>query len=314
LRNKEILVTEDLTKRFSGYTALERLNLTVTEGTCVGFLGPNGAGKSTTIKILTGLIHPTNGKAFIAGYDIVNEKKQALSMIGAVVETPEFFPHFTPTEILSYFGKIRGLSTQSLTERTKKVLELVKMEDWRQKKIGKFSKGMKQRIALASALLHDPDLVILDEPTSGLDPRGMIEVRKIIKSLKEQGKTIFMSSHLLPETQEVCDKIALIDRGKLLCYDRIDLINKNTKNITIVIDVLESFSEIQLSTVSKLTCVVNVKQESPSSLIVEFDGALEEKAEFLKSIQDAGIKVVSFRTLDSNLESLYMNLVSDSVG
>jgi len=203
LRNKEILVTEELTKRYSGYTALERLNLTVTEGTCVGFVGPNGAGKSTTIKILTGLIHPTNGKAFIAGYDIVNEKKQALSMIGAVVETPEFFPHFTPTEILSYFGKIRGLSTQSLTERIKKVLELVKMEDWSQKKIGKFSKGMKQRIALASALLHDPDLVILDEPTSGLDPRGMIEVRKIIKSLKEQGKTIFMSSQLLPKNAAV---------------------------------------------------------------------------------------------------------------
>ena len=152
----EILQTKDLTKRYSGFTALEKLNISITKNSCVGFLGPNGAGKSTAIKILTGLIKPTLGEAYISGYDITKESKLALSKIGAVVETPEFFPQLTPNQILSYFGKLHGLSNQTLKERTTHVLELVKMKEWREKKIGKFSKGMKQRIALASSLLHDP--------------------------------------------------------------------------------------------------------------------------------------------------------------
>ncbi len=314
MSKNEMIVTEDLTKRFSGFTALEKLNLEIEKNSCVGFLGPNGAGKTTTIKILTGLLNPTSGKAFIGGYDVTKETRLALSQIGAVVETPEFFPHFNPKEILSYFGKLRGLSNQTLTERINEVLELVKMKEWSKKKIGKFSKGMKQRIALASALLHDPELIILDEPTSGLDPRGIIEVRQIIKSLKKSGKTIFLSSHLLPEAQEICDKIALIDRGKLLQYDRIDIINNTGKNTTIAIDFLLPPLETQMSKVSKFKGVHKIKHESSTSFIVEFEGTLEDKAEFLKSIQGTGLKIVSFRTLDSTLESLYMDLVSDSVG
>jgi len=314
MSKNEMIVTQDLTKRFSGFTALEKLNLEIEKNSCVGFLGPNGAGKTTTIKILTGLLNPTSGKAFIGGYDVTKETRLALSQIGAVVETPEFFPHFNPKEILSYFGKLRGLSNQTLTERINEVLELVKMKEWSKKKIGKFSKGMKQRIALASALLHDPELIILDEPTSGLDPRGIIEVRQIIKSLKKSGKTIFLSSHLLPEAQEICDKIALIDRGKLLKYDRIDIINNTGKNTTIAIEFLLPPLETQMSKVSKFKGVHKIKHESSTSFIVEFEGALEDKAEFLKSIQGTGLKIVSFRTLDSSLESLYMDLVSDSVG
>jgi len=188
MTKNEMIVTQDLTKRFSSFTALEKLNLEIETNSCVGFLGPNGAGKTTTIKILTGLLNPTSGKVFVAGYDVTKETRLALSHVGAVVETPEFFPHFTPKEILSFMGKLRGLSGQTLEERIKKVLDLVNMSEWTQKKIGKFSKGMKQRISLASALLHDPELIILDEPTSGLDPRGMIEVRQIIKSLKKTRK------------------------------------------------------------------------------------------------------------------------------
>ena len=314
MTRNEMIVTQDLTKRFSSFTALEKLNLEIEKGSCVGFLGPNGAGKTTTIKILTGLLNPTSGKAFVAGYDVTKETRLALSHVGAVVETPEFFPHFTPKEILSFMGKLRGLSGQTLEERTKKVLDLVNMSEWTQKKIGKFSKGMKQRISLASALLHDPELIILDEPTSGLDPRGMIEVRQIIKSLKKQGKTIFLSSHLLSETQEICDKIALIDKGKLLQYERLDIINNIEKNTTITIDFLEPPSESQMSQVSNFKCVHKIKHESPTILLVEFEGTLEDKAEFLKSIQETGLKVVNFKTHDSNLESLYMELVSDSVG
>ncbi len=309
---EEILVTKDLTKRYSGFTALEKLNISITKNSCVGFLGPNGAGKSTTIKILTGLIKPTSGEAYISGYDVTTETKQALSKIGAVVETPEFFPQLTPNQILSYFGKLHGLSNQTLKERMTHVLELVKMKEWREKKIGKFSKGMKQRIALASSLLHDPEILILDEPTSGLDPRGMSEIRQIIKSLKKDGKTIFMSSHLLPETQEVCDKIALIDKGKLLHFERIDLIN-NTNTSTILIEFVSIPNEQQLSIITKHKGVLDVKHDS-RGVTVEFDGKDDDKAVLLKSIEDNAMKVTSFRTVVTNLESLYLKLVSDSVG
>lgn len=312
MTTNEILQTKDLTKRYSGFTALEKLNISITKNSCIGFLGPNGAGKSTTIKILTGLIKPTFGEAYISGYDITKETKLALSKIGAVVETPEFFPQLTPNQILSYFGKIHGLSNQTLKERMNHVLELVKMKEWREKKIGKFSKGMKQRIALASSLLHDPELLILDEPTSGLDPRGMSEVRQIIKELKKEGKTIFMSSHLLPETQEVCDKIALIDKGKLLHFERIDLIN-NTDTSTIIIEFVSIPNEEQLSFISKHKGVLDIKHDS-RGVTIEFDGKDDDKAVLLKSIEDNAMKVTSFRTVDTKLESLYLKLVSDSVG
>ena len=309
---EEVILTRDLTKRYSNFTALEKLNISITKGSCVGFLGPNGAGKSTTMKILTGLIKPTNGEAFIFGYDVIKESKQALSKIGAVVETPEFPTYLTPNQILSYFGKIRGLPKQKLNERIDYVLEIVKMTEWRQKKIGKFSKGMRQRIALASALLHNPEILILDEPTSGLDPRGRSEIKQIIKSLKNDGKTIFMSSHLLPETQEICDKVALIDKGRLLHFDRMDLLN-NSENSTILIEFINAIEDNQLSIISKLNGVLDVKIES-NGLVVEFDGGDEQKAELLKSIEDLGFKVTSFRTVDSKLESLYLKLVTDSVG
>jgi len=309
---EEVILTRDLTKRYSNFTALEKLNISITKGNCVGFLGPNGAGKSTTMKILTGLIKPTNGEAFIFGYDVIKESKQALSKIGAVVETPEFPTYLTPNQILSYFGKIRGLPKQKLNESIDNVLEIVKMTEWRQKKIGKFSKGMRQRIALASALLHNPEILILDEPTSGLDPRGRSEIKQIIKSLKNDGKTIFMSSHLLPETQEICDKVALIDKGRLLHFDRMDLLN-NSENSTILIEFINAIEDNQLSIISKLNGVLDVKIES-NGLVVEFDGGDEQKAELLKSIEDLGFKVTSFRTVDSKLESLYLKLVTDSVG
>ena len=309
---EEVILTRDLTKRYSNFTALEKLNISITKGSCVGFLGPNGAGKSTTMKILTGLIKPTNGEAFIFGYDVIKESKQALSKIGAVVETPEFPTYLTPNQILSYFGKIRGLPKQKLNESIDNVLEIVKMTEWRQKKIGKFSKGMRQRIALASALLHNPEILILDEPTSGLDPRGRSEIKQIIKSLKNDGKTIFMSSHLLPETQEICDKVALIDKGRLLHFDRMDLLN-NSENSTILIEFINAIEDNQLSIISKLNGVLDVKIES-NGLVVEFDGGDEQKAELLKSIEDLGFKVTSFRTVDSKLESLYLKLVTDSVG
>jgi len=312
MNRDQILITERLCKNYSNFTALNDLNLSVSANTCLGFLGPNGAGKSTTIKILTGLIKPSSGRAIISGFDVTKDFKHALSRVGLVVETPEFYPQLSPFEILDYFGSLRGISKNNIKTRSKEVLEMVKMTDWAKKKIGQFSKGMRQRIALAASLLHDPDLIILDEPTSGLDPRGIIEVRELIKSLKKEGKTIFMSSHLLHETQEICDQVALIDQGKLLHYGPVNLEDNSLVNSKIFIELIEQPTNHQIDEISQLKSVHEISCESPSNLFVEFQGGLEDRANLLKFLQETGLRVVTFRTLDSQLEKLYMHIISES--
>src|SRR5437879_6862710 len=209
---------EGLGKEYGHFTALKALDLTVAQGTSLGFLGPNGAGKSTTIKIMTNLIRPSRGHATLFGIDVRQEPTRALASIGAVIETPEFYGYLSPLETLAYAGRLRGMSSKEIEHRSEAVLKEVKLSDWADHRIQEFSKGMKQRIAIAQALLHEPELLILDEPTSGLDPRGMAEVRDVIKALKGEGRTIFMSSHLLGEVQEVCDDVALLNHGELLIH------------------------------------------------------------------------------------------------
>ena len=312
MAQNNILTINNITKKFSSFVALDNLSLDVKKNTCVGFLGPNGAGKTTTLKILTGLLRPTSGTAYINGFDVTKQFREAMADVGAVVETPEFYPHFTPVDVLSYFGRLRGMSNQEIQSRIRKVLDEVNMAEWSQKKIGKFSKGMKQRIAIASSLLHEPELVILDEPVSGLDPRGMIEVREIILSMKKQGKTIFMSSHLLGEAQAICDEVALIDKGKLLGLRSINELQTSKKS-KIKIELLENPTESQIDSIKNFDQTSDILQESPKVITVEFGGDELQRAEFLKFLQDNTLNVISFSLVDSSLENLYKDLISDSV-
>src|SRR2546422_996955 len=166
---------EGLGKEYGHFTALKALDLTVPKGTSLGFLGPNGAGKSTAIKIMTNLIRPSRGRAALFGIDVRQEPTRALARIGAVIETPEFYGYLSPLETLAYVGRLRGMSSSEIEHRSEAVLKEVKLTDWADHRIQEFSKGMKQRLAIAQALLHEPELLILDEPTSGLDPRGKAE-------------------------------------------------------------------------------------------------------------------------------------------
>jgi ABC-2 type transport system ATP-binding protein len=191
----------------------------------IGLLGPNGAGKSTTLKILCGLIRPSSGKAYIDGIDVAAQSEKALSRIGAIIETPEFYSYLTPEDNLSYFGRLRGMKGEVLNKRIKEMIELVKLEKWGKVKIEKFSRGMKQRLGLAQALLHDPPVLILDEPSLGLDPRGVVEFREIIKSAGSE-KTVFFASHQLVEVTQICSQVAIIHNGQLLVYDRITELEK----------------------------------------------------------------------------------------
>jgi ABC-2 type transport system ATP-binding protein len=309
----EAILTQNLTKVFNGFTAVNELNLRIEHGVCVGFLGPNGAGKTTTIKILTNMLRATKGNAYIEGMDVESNPKEALGKVGSVVETPEFYPYLTPIETLTYLGRIRGMSPEILSSRIDNVLGDVKLNEWKDQRIGKFSKGMKQRLAIAQALLHEPPILILDEPTAGLDPRGMVEVREIIKILKIEGKTIFMSSHLLFEVQEVCDKVAMINRGQLITYDNIDKLSSLAETVKIEVQTLSHVTPEQVKAVQNFGTVKNVVVYNPQLFVVEFKGGEPEKANLLTNLQYVkGIRVTSFRSVGTALENFYMSMITES--
>jgi len=303
---------QSLTKTFGPIKAVDTLTLKVPKGQTVGFLGPNGAGKTTTIKILTNLISATSGHALLHGIDVVTDPKSALSSVGAVVETPEFYPYLTPVETLAYLGRIRGMSGREISSRTNEVLAEVKLEQWRSTRIGKFSKGMKQRLAIAQALLHEPEILVLDEPTSGLDPRGMVEVREIVRGLKKEGYTIFMSSHLLGEVQEVCDRAALIDHGKLLIDDSIDNLKRLTKVAKIEVSTVGQADESLLAKVRSIRGVKSVDRVNGSVFVVTFEGSMDDRADLLGAIQATGTRVSGFSNVGLPLEMMYMELVKES--
>jgi ABC-2 type transport system ATP-binding protein len=225
----ESIVIENLSKYYNGFLALDNLSLKVKWNEDVALLGPNGAGKSTTLKILCGLLRPSSGTAYIAGINVVEEREQAISKVGAILETPEFYPFLTPEETLSYLGHLRGMREHELRKRIREVLKLVRLDRWSNVKIEKFSRGMKQRLALAQALLHDPPILVLDEPSLGLDPRGMMEIREILKEERKR-KTVFFASHLLTEVAQICKKVAIIDHGKLRVYDDIAHLKKKYRS------------------------------------------------------------------------------------
>jgi ABC-2 type transport system ATP-binding protein len=307
-----VIELQNLTKSFGDIKAVDNLSLKIPRGATVGFLGPNGAGKTTAIKILTNLITATSGRAYLNGVDVLTDPKKALSRVGAVVETPEFYPYLTPVETLSYLGRIRGMSHKEISRRTNEVLQTVKLEQWRTTRIGKFSKGMKQRLAVAQAVLHEPDVLILDEPTTGLDPRGMVEVREMIKSLKKQKYTIFMSSHLLVEVQETCDSAALIDRGRLLVYDSIDNLKGLSKVAKIEVTTVGNITDALFHEIQGMKSVRSVERVNGRTLVLTYEGAYEQRSELLEAVQATGAKVTGFSPVGLPLEMMYMELVKES--
>jgi ABC-2 type transport system ATP-binding protein len=308
----EPIVINKLTKDFGGFMAVDDLSLTVPRRSFMGFLGPNGAGKTTSIKILTNMLSATSGEAYLNGVDVTKDSKAALANVGAVVETPEFYPYLTPRETLAYLGELRGMSKGDIDRRSKAVLETVKMTEWADKRIGKFSKGMKQRIAIAQAILHEPSVIILDEPTSGLDPRGMVEVREILMELKKADYTVFMSSHLLNEVQEVCTDVALINRGKLLRSGSVaDLVGQATVR-RIEVHTLQNVNGELLNKVSKLEGITELRAAGEYQFMFSLNGGNEAQSKVLTDLQALGLKVVSFKESGLALETLYMSLIKDS--
>jgi len=302
----------NLTKRFGDFTAVSELNLKIQGTKCVGFLGPNGAGKTTTMKMFTDLITATSGSALVNGVDISKDKKAALASCTTLIETPEIYPALTPKEALTMLCEIRGVTAEERNKRIDEALAMVKMQEWENKKVGSFSKGMKQRVNVASTLLSDPQVVILDEPSTGLDPRGMSEVRDIVRSLGD--RLVFMSSHLLAEVTEVCQEVALIDHGKLLVYDTIDNVTAKFAGGTGEVHV--GFAgPIALETgaaISKIEGVVSFSRLNERTIEVKFNSGVITQSKLFEAI--AGLKAGA-QTFEptTGLEDAYLSLIKETL-
>jgi len=308
----EPIAMKGLGKDYGAFTALGALDLAIPAGTCFGYLGPNGAGKSTTIKILTNLIRPSRGQAQLFGVDVQRSPTQALRKVGTVIETPEFYGYLSPLELLEYAGRLRGMSRTDIAARSEAVLKTVKLTGWADKRVETFSKGMKQRLAVAQALLHEPDLLILDEPTSGLDPRGMAEVRDIVKSLKREGRTIFMSSHLLGEVQEVCDAAALIDHGKLLLQGTLDELARRADTTAFQATFLAPPNPDELAWIGGLPGVKSVNPSGNGVVEFRLAGGPEAQVAVISAIVRSGLQLTAFRPVGTALEQLYLEQIQET--
>ena len=302
----------NLTKKFGSFTAVSNLNLKIQGARCVGFLGPNGAGKTTTMKMFTDLIAATSGSALINGVNIRKDKKAALASCATLIETPEIYPALTPKEAFKMLCEIRGVPPEERNKRIDEALVQVKMQEWENKKVGSFSKGMKQRVNVASTLLSDPQVIILDEPSTGLDPRGMSEVRDIVRSLGN--RLVFMSSHLLAEVTEVCQEVALIDHGKLLVYDTIDNVTAKFAGGTGEVQV--GFAgPVTLETgaaISKIEGVVSFSRLNDRTIEVKFNSGVIAQAKLFEAIADLKAGAQTFEST-TGLEDAYLSLVKETL-
>src|SRR5579862_5247141 len=215
-----MISVKDLTKRYARTTAVDQISFEVAKGQIVGFLGPNGAGKTTTMRMLTCFMPPSAGTAQVAGFDVLEQPLEVKKRIGYLPETPPIYPEMETTEYLKFVGKLKGLSGSKLQKRVDYVSERCAVADVKNKLLGKLSKGYRQRVGLAQAIIHNPDVLILDEPTAGLDPKQINETRDLIKSLAGD-HTIILSTHILPEVEQTCEQVIIINRGKLVATDSV---------------------------------------------------------------------------------------------
>jgi len=301
-----IIDVHNISKRFGEITAVEALNLQVEEGEVLGFLGPNGAGKTTTIRMLAGIIAPTSGYAEIAGQRTDGEVERLHEVIGLLTETPGFYEKLSAIRNLHYFAGFYADS--DIDSNVEKYLKLMGLWDRRQSRVGTFSKGMKQRLALARALIHEPKVLFLDEPTAGLDPEAAQEVRELVKRLSKEGRTVFLSTHNLTEAEQLCHRIAVI-RTRLLALDTGSNLRHRFFRREIIIQ-MESPSTTAIKAVKKLNFVEDVKEED-AQLILGLTEPDKNRPEVVKTIVDAGGRILGVSETEHPLEEIYLKLIRE---
>jgi ABC-2 type transport system ATP-binding protein len=304
-----IIETFELSRHFGKTAAVEDLTLEVEAGEVLGFLGPNGAGKTTTIRMLAGMIAPTKGYAVVAGHRTERNVEQLHEVIGMLTQTPGLYDRLSARRNLGYFASFYlSIESQSQVE---KYLKLIGLWERRNDKVGTFSKGMKQRLALARALVHEPKVLFLDEPTAGLDPEAAGEVRQLIRTLREEGRTIFLSTHNLNEAEMICNRIAVL-HSRLLALDTPAQLRRRFFRRQIVVQLEASDAEVT-EAVRKLHFVQGVREEG-SQLILELTDSEGNRPELVKAIVEAGGRVIGVSEKQYPLEEVYLRLVREETG
>jgi ABC-2 type transport system ATP-binding protein len=299
---------ENLKKHYGSVHALDGLDMQVEAGTIFGFLGPNGAGKTTTLRILTGLARTSSGRASVSDLDVVRDAKKLTRLVGHLPEEPAFYPWMTPREFLDYLGRLYGLSTGERKTRTRELLSLVRMEDVSKRRIGGFSRGMRQRLGIAAALIHHPEVLFLDEPASALDPGGRKEVLDLIGSLRGQC-TVLMSTHILADVERVCDVVGIISRGKLLVQSpREELLDRYATPAFEVESADAAGLAKWAQELKKCAWVGGVAQQNGALRIAVRD-VNKAKRELLKLAAQSGLAVSRYEEMRPSLEDVFLQLV-----
>jgi ABC-2 type transport system ATP-binding protein len=295
-----ILTTRGLTKEFGDLRAVDALDMSVCRGDVFGFLGPNGAGKTTVIRLALGLIHPTSGYAEIAGHRLPGERQEALRHVGGFVDDPTFYPLMSARRNLRLLGSMTGPVSE---ERIDEVLDVVGLADRADDRAGKYSHGMKQRLGIAQALLHSPELIVLDEPTSGLDPRGMKDVRELIRELGRGGVTVFLSSHLLHEVEQVCTRAVIIDRGRVVVQGPVSELRPEGLAVKVMTD-----DQTKAAEAARAVFGAGSVSEDDGYLVVKAGDAVPELVRRLVAVDVAVRSVVP--ATDQGLEDFFLELTA----
>jgi len=300
--------TFDLTKRFGALTAVNTLNLQVEAGSIHGFLGPNGAGKTTTIKMLVGLLKPDGGSATVLGQELGWDRPEARAKVGYMPELPKLPKHLKGRELLDIYGRMYDMPREERRKQTSELLDIVDLAERGNDLIGKYSKGMQQRLGLAQALLNKPELVILDEPSLGLDPVGMVEVREKITEIAKKGTTVFLSSHLLNEVQQVCTHVTVINKGVAVASGTLEQISAKGEGPVVIEAEVEKLSEDVVENVKALPCATDVSRDG-KHLLVKVNTRDDVRAQVSEAITAGGGIVVSMNLKGKSLEDTFMDLL-----
>jgi ABC-2 type transport system ATP-binding protein len=307
-KEPRLIATQRLTRRFGDFTAVDSLTLQVPPGEVFGFLGPNGAGKTTVIRMLASLISPSEGDAHVAGFDVRKQGHQIRQVVGILTEAPGLYRKLSARENLRFYAKLYGVSNPD--RQADAMLQRLQMEDSKDIPVGRFSKGMAQKIAIARALIHDPQLVFLDEPTSGLDPEASFLVREFIASLKSQGKTVFLCTHRLEEAERLCDRVAVF-RRKILAIDTPQGLRRSRFGSRVVIELARRHDPL-LGAARSLPFVSavqwrNTPSEAPE-LVVTLSNPREQNPLLLRTLISNGAEIRFVREEQASLEQAYLSL------
>lgn len=312
-----MIEVKNLVKKYGDHLAVDNISFTVQKGQIYGFLGPNGAGKSTTMNIITGCLAATSGEVLINGYDIFSDAKKAKSSIGYLPEQPPLYTDMTPDEYLYFVGKLKGIKKKQLKDAVDEVVAKTGIEDVRGRLIKNLSKGYKQRVGLAQAILGDPELIILDEPTVGLDPAQIVEIRNVIKSLADDHTVIF-SSHILSEVSEICNQILIIANGKIVAENTTENLEASlVSNDVIELSANGAASDIEraLSSVDGIISfnIKDTDENGKTDIVIEYEKDKDVSQDISKALFENNCYIVRLEVKKASLEDVFMELVGSDL-